>query len=175
MKQLVVAVALMLIGCSKQAAAPVDPNRDPASRAAVEKLEALRAEMCACTDAACTRSVAEARDAWLAASYGSVALSPEQQQARDVAVQQASECAAKLAVASPPRNLADQAIDEMRALTDEMCACRDQACANRVSERFAAMGEKHKDTAANEQQIKEASTIAEHYGKCMAQAMAPTP
>ena len=70
---------------------------------------------------------------------------------------------------------AGEAIGEMKKLKDEMCACKDKACADRVTEDFAALGEKHKNTKATEAQIREAGKIAEEYGKCMMAAMGATP
>ncbi|MBL8620583.1 MAG: hypothetical protein JNK64_04740 [Myxococcales bacterium] len=167
MKQLgVVAFAVVLGACSKQAPKPMDPNQDPASRAAVEKLEGFRAQVCACEDKACADGVRESREAWLAASYGSATLSAEQQRARDAANAAFTECGAK--AATPKVADAAQAIVEMAALRDQMCACKDRACADQVAETFAAMGEKYKDTKATETQIKEATKIAEAYGTCMA-------
>jgi hypothetical protein len=66
---------------------------------------------------------------------------------------------------------AGEAIGEMKKLKDEMCACKDKACADKVAEKFAKMGEKHKDTKATETQMKEAGKVAEEYGKCMMKAM----
>ena len=101
MKQLgVVVFAVVLGACSKQAPKPMDPNQDPAARAAIEKLDGFRAQA---------------------------------------------------------------------------CACEDKACADRVTEDFAALGEKHKNTKATEAQIREAGKIAEEYGKCMMAAMGATP
>ncbi len=174
MKQLgVVAFVVVLGACSKQAPKPMDPNQDPASRAAVEKLEGFRAQACACQDAACADGVRESREAWLAASYGEATLSAEQRRARDAANAAFTECGVK--AATPKRTDAAQAIVEMATLRDQMCACKDKACADHVAETFAAMGEKYKDTKASEAQIKQASQIAEAYATCMMAALSATP
>ena len=160
MKQLgVVAFAVVLGACSKQAA-PKDPNQDPASRAVVEKLEAYRDEVCACQDAACVGQVTEARE-------------EDQQRARDVANAAFTECATK--VATPDNPAAAQALTALAGLRDEMCACQDKACADRVTEKFMAMGEQHKDTKASDAQMKTAGEIAEAYGKCMGALYGATP
>ena len=175
MKQLgVVVFAVVLGACSKQAPKPMDPNQDPAARAAIEKLDGFRAQACACQDKACADGVAESREAWLVASYGEVTLSTEQRGARDAAGAAFDECVAK--AATPKANPgAVEAIGEMRVLRDQMCACKDKACADQVSEAFTVMGEKYRDTKATEAQIKEAGAVAEEYGKCMMTAMSGTP
>ncbi len=168
----VVAFAVVLGACSKQAA-PKDPNQDPASRAVVEKLEAYRDEVCACQDAACVGQVTEAREAWLTSSQPGVTLSEDQQRARDVANAAFTECATK--VATPDNPAAAQALTALAGLRDEMCACQDKACADRVTEKFMAMGEQHKDTKASDAQMKTAGEIAEAYGKCMGALYGATP
>lgn len=70
---------------------------------------------------------------------------------------------------------AGEAVAKMTEFKDQMCACKDKACADRVTEDFAALGEKHKNTKATEAQIREAGKIAEEYGKCMMAAMGATP
>lgn len=168
MKQLgVVVFAVVLGACSKQAPKPMDPNQDPASRAAVEKLEGFSAQMCACQDAICALNTLDARAQWLAASYGEVTLSIEQRAARDTAGQSFDACADKARARLGP-STADEAIIAMTQLRDQMCACKDTACVDRVAETFAAMGEKYRDTKATSEQIKAAGEVAEAYGKCMA-------
>ncbi len=175
MKQFgVVVFAVVLGACSKQAPKPMDPNQDPAARAAIEKLDGFRAQACACEDKACADGVAEAREAWLVASYGDVTLSTEQRGAGDAAGAAFDACVAKAATPKADPG-AVEAIAEMAVLRDQMCACKDKACADRVTEDFAALGEKHKNTKATEAQIREAGKIAEEYGKCMMAAMGATP
>ena len=169
MKQLgVVVFAVVLGACSKQAPKPMAPNQDPAARAAIEKLDGFRAQACACQDEACADGVAASREAWLVASYGEVTLSTEQRGARDAAGAAFDECVAK--AATPPGPLV-----EFAHLRDEMCACKDKACADRIAEALATLGEKYKDTKATEAQIKEASKLAEDFGKCMATLYGATP
>ncbi len=175
MKQLgVVAFAVVLGACSKQAPKPMDPNQDPAARAAIEKLEGFRAQVCACKDAVCALNTGEAQAKWLAGTYGEVVLSPEQRSARDAANQAFDACFASSS-ARQAATPADEAIIEITALRNQMCACKDKACADQVSEAFAAMGEKYKDTKATTEQIKAAGAIAEEYGKCMMTALGATP
>lgn len=175
MKQFGVVVFAMVLGaCSKQAPKPMDPNQDPAARAAIEKLDGFRAQACACEDKACADGVAEAREVWLVASYGDVTLSTEQRGARDAAGAAFDACVAKAATPKATDDAA-QAIVEMATLRDRMCACKDKACGDRVAEEFVAMGEKYSDTKASEAQIKEAGVIAEAYATCWMAATGATP
>lgn len=175
MKQLGVLVFAMVLGaCSKQAPKPMDPNQDPAARAAIEKLDGFRAQACACQDKACADGVAASREAWLVASYGEVTLSTEQRGARDAAGAAFDECVAK--AATPPATPeAVEALAALAVLRDQMCACKDQACVERVNAVFDAMTEKYRDTKASEAQIKEAGAVAEQYGECMVTAPSATP
>ncbi len=174
MKKLgVVAFAVVLGACSKQAPKPMDPNQDPAARAVVEQVEEFRDQMCACQDAACVAQVTDAREAWLTAPHPGVTLSEDQQRARDTANAAFDDCAAK--VGAPGDAEAAPAIAELGALRDEMCACRDKACADRVTQQFMAAGEKYKDTKASDAQLQQATAIAEAYAKCMMNAIGATP
>lgn len=165
---------VLAAACRSPTAAPrTTPAELADSRAAVERLEGFRDEMCACADLACMATTARARAAWLAETYGGAALSDEQRAARDAANARFDECSARtpVAVTGP----VDAALVEMQRVTDEMCGCRDQPCVERVTARMAELAERYRDTKADDAQLKTATAIMERMTACATTATAGTP
>ena len=165
---------MLFRSCAHPPAPPPGPSPEAvaAGRAAVDRFTDFRDQMCACHDEACAAGVERARSLWLAASYGEVALSPDQRNARDDAGAAYDACATQ---ATTPRDPAAEAIAAMKDIAARMCACRDAACVQGVSESMTALNERHKDTKATNAQMKEAMTVAGQIAKCAEQAMPTTP
>lgn len=137
-----------------------------------EQMSKFRAEMCACTDAACAEKVQEAAKEWGKSKEDAVkTLEKAQRDVIESAEKEMEACAKKVTDAGAETAV----VAKMTELKDRACACADRACTDQVTQDMMAwskdVDQKMKPSA---EVMKKLSEIGQEMTACLAKVITPS-